>query len=352
MDILWKYTGMFTWSIIVIWLTLRILLGKNWMVKLSTKVFLGSNLMASTKKLVKEIKQKELNDETVTEFGVHIFWRLTRIGLVGLLIAGVPIWLLMNQNLLLEKQNEKINLQNNLIEADRRSALILLMSNILNEVSEEISQQNDSITNISLTKEYELSPSLIGRISALSRGFFPYRRLTSDTLTTNYESPERGQLLLSIISSRPNESTRRWLFPNSDFSYAYLAGADLSGELLSNIDLSNANLSLADLRSTVLTESKLYEVDFREANLSGANLGFARCYKAIFCGADLSNTSFWHADLEGANFCQSKNLIFEQLLESDCLYNVENLDEELLKQLKEKKPCLFEDPLSPKACKW
>ena len=121
---------------------LKIPLPKWWM-KLGAGFFVGGNLLGSTQRLFKEIEKKEVRTDTLAEVAVNVFKRLTLVGVVGVLLAVIPILLLVNQNYLLGLQNKKIDNQNNLIEADRRGALILLMSNIMDQMDREIRRQEE-----------------------------------------------------------------------------------------------------------------------------------------------------------------------------------------------------------------
>ena len=93
----WHYSGLAFWGLFVLYLILRLLFGKYWFAKAGLTYLAGKGLMESSKKMVKEMERGALQRETLTEVGVNIFWRLTRIGIIGLLIAGLPIWLLMQQ---------------------------------------------------------------------------------------------------------------------------------------------------------------------------------------------------------------------------------------------------------------
>lgn len=256
-------------------------------------IVLGSGLKQAFHKFFDE--QPQPSQSTKAELATHIVWRLTRLGIVGFLLAILPIWLLMNQNQLLEKQNDKINLQNNLIEADRRSSLVFLMSNILDRIDQEITlQKQDASFKDSLG--YSLSDPLIGRIAALSQGFIPYRYLEGDILVEKAVSPERGQLLLSLAKSKLNSTSYLNIFRSTNFNYAYLKGA---------------NLRRVDLREADLNEADLNEADLRKANLSNANLSEANLDEA-----DLRNAGLEWADLSGANLSEA-NLREANLSEAD-----------------------------------
>jgi uncharacterized protein YjbI with pentapeptide repeats len=210
--------------------------------------------------------------------------------------------------------------QTYLQEADRRSSLIFLMGNLLDAVDREL--KND----VGQPGVRDLSPQIIGRVVALSKSLRPYRYLESDSLVSRELSPERGQLLVSIVNSQIDKGTLRKIFQFSDFSSADLKGAVLSGEYLNGInlsradlagatldetDFSRANLSGADLSDailarTVLTDARLRQTNLQRAYLESADLTHANFYgaklqKANLSGARLAHTHFTGAELSGAN---------------------------------------------------
>jgi hypothetical protein len=221
---------------------------------------------------------------------------------------------LMNQNELLEAQNKKIDDQTGLLkaqnelvsrqmqleEANRRSALVVLMSNIMDKVDREIeSQQTGLSMKAKEQKKYRLSQSLIGQIAALSHSFKPYRYMDGDSLIGRPLSPERGQLLITIIRLPLNSATFSQIYANSNFEAADLAGANLSsislsqrgvissnlsGVFLSKANLSGANLRTVDLSDTDLSEADLSDAHLTEANLFNVNLENANLKNADFTG--------------------------------------------------------------------
>ncbi len=211
-------------------------------------------------------------------------------GLLGTLLLYNQNKLLTQQNELLIRQNIRLDQQTYLQEAERRSALILLMGNLLdaldNELKEDFGQKNVR----------DLSPQLIGRIIALSSGLKPYRYLESDSLIAKEISPERGQLLLSILSSEIDNSSLRRIFQSADFSYAELEGAALAGEFLEGINLREADLSKANLNG-----AHLMGADLDKADLSGAILAGADLRKANLSETDLRETYITDVDFRGAS---------------------------------------------------
>lgn len=246
--------------------------------------------------------------------------------------------LLMNQNELLQAQNEKIEkqtelatLQMSLEEASRRSTLIVLMSNILDKVDNEIEAQKKALGAGNLEdNKYSLSQSLIGQIAALSHSFKPYRFLDADTLIGKPLSPERGQLLFTLTRLPLDSSIFNEIYESSNFNKADLGGANLSGAYLCGASLMEANLSFAnlgganlgranlnraDLYRANLNEAVLYGTDFsyaildgielREVNLNGAILRGVEFRWVDLENVDLSNSNLSGADLSGLNLTET-----------------------------------------------
>lgn len=216
-------------------------------------------------------------------------------GLLGTMLLYNQNKLLTQQNLLLQSQNYRLDQQTYLQEAERRSSLIFLMGNLLDAVDRELK------SDIGEPGVRDLSPQIIGRVVALSKSLRPYRYLESDSLVARELSPERGQLLVSIVNSQIDNRSLRRIFQFSDFSSADLKGVVLSGEFLSGINLNHADLARAILDETDLSRADLSGADLSEAVLARANLKEAR-----FRQANLTNAYFESADLSQANFYGAK----------------------------------------------
>lgn len=211
-------------------------------------------------------------------------------GLLGTLLLYNQNKLLTQQNELLTNQNIRLTQQTYLQEAERRSALILLMGNLLDALDKELKD------DIGQKGVRDLSPQLVGRIIALSSGLKPYRYLESDSLIAQEISPERGQLLLSILSSEVDNGTLRRIFQSADFSFSELQGAALAGEFLEGINLRNADLSKANLNG-----ARLPGADLNKADLSGAILAGTDLRKANLSETDLRETFITEVDFRGAS---------------------------------------------------
>ena len=215
--------------------------------------------------------------------------------------------LIKNQNTLVEKQTKRLDQQTNLQEANRRSALVFLFSNILDKVDEELKNDKEG--------KRQLSPQLIGRIVALSNRLEPYRYLDvrGDSLITKSLSPERGQLLTSLLESRLDTTTYDQIFAAANFSHAnlngwetsldtlYLKKINLGGANLWKADLNKANLRKADLNDVDLSGADLREANLSEADLREANLSRVDLREANLSRVDLREANLWKANLQEAN---------------------------------------------------
>jgi uncharacterized protein YjbI with pentapeptide repeats len=110
---------------------------------------------------------------------------------------------------------------------------------------------------------------------------------------------------------------------------ANLMKADLTKTFLRGADLTNSNLWITELTGATLTEANLRGATLTEAKLNGANL----------TGADLTGADLRRAELNGAN-----GLTVDQLLVAKTLFLAQGLPPLIEKELKEKKPELFDVP--------
>ncbi len=358
-----QYFGLVCLILIVVFVILRLIFGKKWQRKVAWVILVGPGLLGASKKLADELPNK-VKKETLAEVATYAFMRLTRIGLIGLTLAIIPIALLWIQNNKISEQNEKIDDQNFLIESQRRSSLVLLMNNILTDLSKEIEKQREGLDSVALAKQdtigYALSKPLIGRISSLSQGLLPYRFLVDGELTEKEYSIERGQLLLALVKSGLDSVSLNYIFFSTIFGAAYLRdasliGADLRGaELyaaalqradLGEADLGGADLGEADLSGADLSGAVLFEYDLSNGAFYEADLGGAGLYEADLSGADLSGADLRRAVLSGAYlsgaYLSGAVLRRADLSKTQGLFEIEGLDQKLKQQLEKEKPCLF-----------
>ncbi len=127
--------------------------------------------------------------------------------------------------------------------------------------------------------------------------------------------------------------------PGCELFYANLRGSNLSSANLISANLFHAYLSGANLTNAYLMHSYLNSADLINTNLKGADLSGANLFNA-----DLNKTILKDTNLREAIMKETQNLTIEQLSQVKTLYNVKNIDPELMKQVKEKYPHLLEEP--------
>ena len=214
-------------------------------------------------------------------------------GLLGTVLLYNQNKLLTQQNAFIQQQTYRLDQQTYLQEAGRRSSLIFLMGNLLDAIDRELK------ADIGRPGVRDLSPQIIGQIVALSTSLRPYRYLENGSLVDREISPERGQLLLSLVNSEIDNSALRRIFLSADFSYAELSEAVLAGEYLGSINLREANLSKANLNGAsailvgaILSKANLSDTDLREAIIEQTDFRGASLYGTDLRGVDLT-TSDW-----------------------------------------------------------
>lgn len=178
-----------------------------------------------------------------------------------------------------------------LVNARQQANLGLVMESLFEQVQEEVNTQNG-----------KLSPKTIGEIARISQAFEPYAYFNEDSLMSQKLSPERGQLLLFLISSKMDTASFQQAISKATFAGADLEGAYLSGLDLSGIDLMGANLKNAMLNKVDLSESDLRGANFWGAQLKRADLSGVDMRRADVRWAELTEASLRYAHLDGADF--------------------------------------------------
>ncbi len=285
-----------------------------WLLKKSSVPLLGTRLKKSINSALSEYKQtKKVSVDTVSDVTSNIIWRVTRVGLFGVLITLIPSLILIYQTKLVINQNTLVDNQNALIEAERRSSLVFIMDNLLSDISEELKYKGSS--------ERNLSPVLEARISSLSRAMKPYKYMEDGKLIDEKISPERGQLLYGLMRSGLAEQSYRDILNASDFSYTYfrdvlvgrnanlkyatlhhsdLYGVNMAAANLERSDLQKANMEKINLSDSKLIRANLTQANLKDSELLSADLTYANLYEADLTGANLTEALLWGTRLEGA----------------------------------------------------
>ncbi len=203
------------------------------------------------------------------------------------------------------EQSETLAIQQRTIDSLQQGHVMTLMKAVLNKVEDEVeSSPNRAISALSHEQ-----------LVNLNRYFKPYVSHNTDTGVV-YFSPERGQLLLSLLSLRMNDTSFQKIKEQVSFAYAYvpdaelvnfdLSGANLYqsywvGSKLLACDLSNTNLQFAILEGVDLGGTNLNQADFKRAKMKWVQLDSASLIEANLDGADISNADLTGANLEGAH---------------------------------------------------
>lgn len=283
----------------------------TWLAGKAGGAFAGSWLRNSFLQLYREIPERNIRKETLADVSASLLWRLTRLGVITILLALLPTAilifqtnLLMRQNRLLERQNLRLDQQTNLAEAQRRNSLVYVMSSLLDEMDAEIQREGGRLTDV-----------LIARIAGLTQSLKPYRFLENDALTEKALSPEKGQLFLNIVLAEMSRASRSALFKRANFGYSDLQGAELHllriGEVrmpysrLGDARVFNTEWENADLTGTDLTNSWLEDGKFTQCFLTGIDATFSYWSGIRFGNCHLSGSTWENALLTDVDFYQT-----------------------------------------------
>ncbi len=280
--------------------------------KQSSGFILGAKLKKSIERFLEELsEQQRVSRETISDLLSAIIIRLTRVGFLLVITTLLPSILLIfqtyylsQQNKLITGQSEMFKQQNNrldqqtyLQEADRRGQTLLLMDSMLKEINDDIRSNSQN----------SIDDGTAGRLISLSKMLKPYKYLENDSLIERVISPERGYLLVSLLETGINlNATSRSrsngkLINRLDFTYAELRDIALKGADLMEINLSNADLRQSNLTGTDLKKADLSNARLNNTNLSYTSFNEADLENALFVNAILDRADFSKADLTGSD---------------------------------------------------
>jgi len=131
-----------------------------------------------------------------------------------------------------------------------------------------------------------------------------FDRPLRDQFSFLYFSPERGQLLASLVR---NQISLRGL----DLSYAYAPYIDLQRAYLADVNLSGANLHHANARNAVFYGARLSTADLGYSDFTRAKFLEARFTQADMRNSDFNFTTLSNSDFRGARLTSTD---FEQAL--------------------------------------
>lgn len=282
--------------------------------KIAVRFFVGANVYESAKIAVNawanwlaNDRSKNIPGDETKNLIAAIIARRFRIKYVAIFVSLLPIlfiafqtWLIINQNRLLtranqliERSNELVRVQNVLAESGRKAALVGELTSIFESIEEELREARrlDSKT------EYKVSSFLTSRIIAISQAFQPYRYLDEKgELIARPRSPERGQLLMSLVQANINIDD---IIRNAVFT-----GSSLKKCVLKNQKLAYLNISDGAVHNSVLNNVVFYKGDFNTTD---------------FYQTWITNTEFVNCNLEWTDFTEC--LIDTGCVFKDCIMN-------------------------------
>ena len=245
----------------------------------------GASLEKSINNILKKIKTREApNEKDISSLISNIIKRVLRVHVVSILIAIIPglitILVLMQQNILLETQNERIKEQNILTESTRRNKVEAQLNELISQIQNELNENKDGTLSLLLTN----------RIISSTYTFRHYKYLNSQgSLNNKLLSPERADLFIHLINSKINSNILDSIFSQGNFTYSDLSGLRLKNKVVNGINLENSYLGTSDFEN----------ITFKNCNLSYATIdtsNFINC-KLNFCS--IAGTNFNHCRLVG-----------------------------------------------------
>lgn len=256
---------------------------KGYTFKILYSVIIGSGLKQSIEVFLSQLPKPtvEANANLISNLVI----RLTRISIIAFFVAFMPTVLLYLQNQKIDRQNELFLDQNKrlvqqtyLQEAERRSSVNFLVSSVLDGINDELKLSNN--------KERKLSDELIGRIASLSFAMKPYHYLKRDALTKKELSPERGQLMITLLNSNINKGTMNKIFGKSNFT-----NADMDEVPFSGFDLSSYTIFNVSLREAKIIDCNIIGTEFAGCDMELSTIALKNDY-----------TNFMSCNLKEAKF--------------------------------------------------
>lgn len=264
-------------------------------------------------------------------------------GLATLAVTALGVAMAYRANLLLERQNVRLDVQNLLAEAQRRttflaSELAIITPLIVNEKAAS-EAANSPVP-------FVLSPALASRVAALAAGLKPYRVVEIPQFTVpkqvtaggqkpssgvaqhlrdffeidpddglffipdTAQSPERGQLLLNLLSHNVDLTK----IPNLDLNHAFLSGVTIE-----NADLTGAALNFAAFHGVRIVKTKLRGTGLNYASFLGTKFIDSEIDAPTLAGTKFQNVALTRTALrimvgiaDKATICTAKAIVFDE----------------------------------------
>ena len=203
-------------------------------------------------------------------FASRIIATSTLITIVGGILSFSIFYATYQQVNLLDQQNTRLDIQNQLVEANRRSSSFFLLSNIMQDVNAELNKE----TNF----ENRLTKGLLGQIIATVGTLQPYRFIEPNGELSEYLSPERGQFLSYLLNSEIHKDDLSHIIANADFTYSKIKKLHFDSLLIGYLNLDNSNID--DLKiwnskfvgNLELNKVNIGRLDFKDSYIRPFNM--------------------------------------------------------------------------------
>ena len=263
---------------------------------------LGPNLVRAFSNFQDRAKLGEpLPRPETAELAAAIVRRAFNVGLIGLVIAALPLILLWQQNGLIARQNAYFQEQNNSIQEQNQT----IREQVEQQASDARIARRAQLLDIIYGEEC-VRPEEVRRRLADGSGEEPGGGDGDENPTKSRCWPKapiraRAEAAVAFLEIERGNGVERPNLQMTHLTDAHLREADLSGTDLFEANLSGADLSGAELRAANLSGADLFEADLSEANFSWANLSRADLRWANLSGADLRDAILFEANLSRAN---------------------------------------------------
>lgn len=241
-------------------------------------------------------------------------------GILTLLITAFGVAMAYRANILVDRQTTRLDVQNLLVEAQRRTAQLNAELALLAPLIEAERSKRPDASN----QKFELPPVLSSRVVALSTALRPYRLVemrrsthaagpieqlqlpwllsyakyigiidadrTVFEISDRFLSPERGSLLLYLTSN--------------SIDVASLSGLDLRYALLDGLNLTGVDFSRINLANSAIDGGIFINVNFDHADLSGVQIKGATFKSPQFEGTDIRNSNVENSEFHNLQTLQ------------------------------------------------
>lgn len=253
-------------------------------------------------------------EKTATQLGAWYTWIVYQRWVIYVFYVLFIIFasllgsiLFYNQNQLLEKQNQLIDIQTKLVEKQNQrldQQTYLMAAEMKKPTKEEILNVENVIKKY-LEEEDSLSTKALFEINRLLFAFKPYRYLDeiNDTLNSVPYSPEKSQILLWLLQEDIDKESWNRIRENVDFNRLDIPQMVFPDFMdLSGFSIMASNFFHSSFRNGNFFKTKLNGTSFKSAFLNNSNFELSFSPNCDFSDASLSNANLKKAALNKSKF--------------------------------------------------